>query len=246
MAMIKAIVTGHSRGLGSGIAKALLARDVTVLGVSRRSNAALAERFSAYLQEVTLDLADAEATRAWLEGAAFADFLADAQTAILINNAGIVQPIGPSGSLDVATIAQAVTLNIAGPLMAANAFIAATDKVADRRVMHISSGAGRRPMPGWSIYCATKAALDHHARSLAADTVPHLAIESLAPGVIDTDMQGEIRATTAEQFTLREQFVALKENNDLSSPESCGEAIVAHMLGPRFGTEVITDIRQLG
>lgn len=64
MAMIKAIVTGHSRGLGSGIAQALLARDVTVLGVSRRSNAALAERFPAHLQEVTLDLADAEATRA--------------------------------------------------------------------------------------------------------------------------------------------------------------------------------------
>jgi len=244
--MIKAIVTGHSRGLGGGMAQALLARDVRVLGVSRRSNAALAERFSQNLQEVTLDLSDAQAAQSWLAGAEMRDFLADAQTAILINNAGIVQPIGPSGALDIATIAQAVTLNIAGPLMAANAFIAATAKVADRRIMHISSGAGRRPMPGWSIYCATKAALDHHARSLAADTVPHLAIESLAPGVIDTDMQGEIRATTPEQFTLREQFVAMKQNNDLSSPESCGEAIVTHLLGPRFGAEVITDIRQLG
>ncbi|HMB10474.1 SDR family oxidoreductase [Saliniramus sp.] len=244
--MIKAIVTGHSRGLGAGMAQALLMRDVRVLGVSRRPNAALAERFSQDLQEVTLDLSDAQAARSWLAGAEMRDFLADAQTAILINNAGIVQPIGPSGALDIATIAQAVTLNIAGPLMAANAFIAATEKVADRRIMHISSGAGRRPMPGWSIYCATKAALDHHARSVAADTVPHLAIESLAPGVIDTDMQGEIRATTPEQFTLREQFVALKQNNDLSSPESCGEAIVAHLLGPRFGAEVITDIRQIG
>ncbi len=244
--MIKAIVTGHSRGLGAGIAQALLARDVTVLGVSRRSNAALAQRFPDTLQEVTLDLSDREATRAWLEGDGFSGFLADADTAILINNAGIVQPIGPSGKLDIATIAKAVTLNIAGPLMAANAFIATTEQVADRRIMHISSGAGRRPMPGWSIYCATKAALDHHANALAADSVPHLAIESLAPGVIDTDMQGEIRATTPEQFTLREQFVALKQNNDLSSPESCGEAIAAHLLGPRFGAEVITDIRQLG
>ena len=244
--MIKAIVTGHSRGLGAGMTQALLARDVRVLGVSRRSNAALAERFSLNLQEVTLDLSDAQAAQSWLAGADMRDFLGDAQTAILINNAGIVQPIGPSGALDIATIAQAVTLNIAGPLMAANAFIAATDKITDRRIMHISSGAGRRPMPGWSIYCATKAALDHHARSVAADTVAHLAIESLAPGVIDTDMQGEIRATTPEQFTLREQFVALKENNDLSSPESCGEAIIAHLLGPRFGAEVLTDIRQLG
>lgn len=244
--MIKAIVTGHSRGLGAGIAQALLARDVAVLGVSRRSNSTLGERFSKTLQEVTLDLSDGEAVRAWLEDSGFATFLADAQTAILINNAGIVQPIGPSGALDVASIAQAVTLNIAGPLMAANAFIAATEHVGDRRIMHISSGAGRRPMPGWSIYCATKAALDHHARSVAADAVPHLAIESLAPGVIDTDMQGEIRATTPEQFTLRDQFVALKANNDLSSPESCGEAIATHLLGPRFGAEVITDIRQIG
>ena len=141
---------------------------------------------------------------------------------MLINNAGIVEPIAPLGRQGAAAIARAVTVNISAALILANAFAAASTNIADRRIIHISSGAGRNAYSGWSVYCATKAALDHHANGVREDSLPGLKIESLAPGVIDTDMQSSIRATSEEDFTLRSRFVELKTSGALASPEEVG------------------------
>ena len=78
------------------------------------------------------------------------------------------------------------------------AFAQATSPERERRILHVSSGAGRKPYAGWSIYCATKAAIDQHARCVALDRTPHLLISSVAPGVIDTEMQAEIRSSTSK------------------------------------------------
>ncbi len=242
--MKRAVVTGHSRGLGAAIAEALLARDIPVLAIARRGNEELASRYGDALTEAMLDLADADAVAGWLEGGALSRFLAGSQEALLVNNAGVVGPIGPAGTLEARDIARAVSLNVAAPLVLGNAFIAATEGAA-RRILHISSGAGRNGIPGWSTYCATKAALDNHARAVAGDALPGLRIESLAPGVIDTDMQAEIRATTGDQFVLRERFVALKRNNELAGPAECAEKLVSHLLGDGFGNDPVTDLRQL-
>jgi NAD(P)-dependent dehydrogenase (short-subunit alcohol dehydrogenase family) len=242
--MRKAILTGHSRGLGAAIAEALLEEGIHVLAISRRGNEALAARYGDHLTELALDLSDASFTD-WTSGEAIAQFLDGASLALLVNNAGIVQPIGPTGSLDGVAILRAVTLNIAAPLVLANAFLAASESIADRRVLHISSGAARSAIPGWSIYCATKAALDHHARTVVADDLSGLRIESLAPGVIDTDMQAEIRATSPEQFSMRERFVALKQNDGLMGPAECARQTVAHLLDERFGLDPLTDLRTL-
>jgi len=243
--MTKAVVTGHSRGLGAAIAEALLSEGIPVLALSRKGNAELAERFGDALSEVAMDLADGQACAEWAGSDALARFLDGASRVLLVNNAGVVEPIGPAGSLDAAEIVRAVTLNVASPIVLANAFLAATRSIADRRVLHISSGAGRSAIPGWSVYCATKAALDRHAQTIAADDLSGVRVESLAPGVIDTDMQAQIRATSPEQFVMRERFVALKENAGLTSPEACGREAVAHLLGPKFGLDTVTDLRTL-
>lgn len=243
--MRKAILTGHSRGLGAAIAEELLREGIHVLAISRRGSGTLAARYPDLLTEVALDLSD-PTFMDWTKTAALSDFLDGATLAILVNNAGVVQPIGPAGSLDGDDILRAVTLNVAAPLVLTNAFLAASEAVEDRRVVHISSGAARSAIPGWSIYCATKAALDHHARTMIADDISRVRIESLAPGVIDTDMQAEIRATTPDQFALRERFVALKENNGLISPAECARQTVAHLLDERFGLDPLTDLRALG
>jgi benzil reductase ((S)-benzoin forming) len=244
--MMKAVLTGHSRGLGAAIAEALLSHDIPVLALSRRGNPELASRHGDALSEVAVDLADGAACERWVGSEALARFLDGASSAFLVNNAGIVDPIGPAGSLDPSEILRAVTLNVAAPILLANAFLAATGSVADRRILHISSGAGRSAVPGWSVYCATKAALDRHAQTIVADDLPGVRVESLAPGVIDTDMQARIRATTPEQFAMRERFVALKQNEALTGPAECGRQTVAHLLGPRFGLDTVTDLRTLG
>ncbi|GAB3553147.1 SDR family oxidoreductase [Noviherbaspirillum agri] len=243
---MKAILTGHSRGLGAAIAEELLSRQIPVLALARTRNAELAQRFPATLTQIELDLADSHALAQWLAEDTLSKSLAGCRTALLINNAGIVQPVGPLDMQDVGTIARAVTLNVAAPMMLASAVTAATPEASDRRILHVSSGAGRSPYPGWSVYCATKAAMDQHARAVALDTTHALRICSLAPGIIDTDMQAEIRATSLQQFPLREKFDTLKRNGELVSPQSCAKRLVDYLLAENFGTEPVADLRSVG
>jgi benzil reductase ((S)-benzoin forming) len=242
---VKAILTGHSRGLGAAIAAELLSRNIAVLALSRHQHAALSQSYPDLLQEVTFDLADAGALSAWLEDGVLTRFLADSDTVLLINNAGSVQPIGSPGMQNSASISQSIALNVAAPLMLSAAFVAASGHAGDRRIVHVSSGAARAAYSGWSVYCASKAALDHHARAVALDGVPGLRICSLAPGVVDTAMQAEIRASTEQQFPLREKFIALKRESRLISPERCARSLVGHLLSPHFGAEPIADLREV-
>lgn len=243
---MKAILTGHTRGLGAAIAAELLIRHVAVLGMARHRNAELEKRFPTELEQVELDLADAGALARWLADGALQRFVADGKKVLLINNAGIVQPVGPLDTQDAGTIAQAIGLNVTAPLMLAAAVAASCRDASDVRILHVSSGAARNAYPGWSIYCATKAALDHHARAVALDGTPYLRICSLAPGVIDTDMQAAIRATPIEHFPLRERFEGLKRTGQLVSPADCARRLVDYLLSERFGQMPVADLREVG
>ena len=217
-----------------------------MLGIARHKNVDLARRFGAALSEVQLDLADPAGLARWLESDALARFVGGSATATLVNNAGVLQPIGPLETEEISLVARAVAVNVAAPLMASAAFVAATRDTGDRRILHISSGAGTKAYAGWSVYCATKAALDHHARAVALDRTPRLRISSVAPGTVDTDMQSEIRATTAEQFPDHDRFVAMKRDGRLRSPEQVGRAAVELLLSDEFGKEPVTDLRSTG
>ena len=257
MKATKAIVTGHSRGLGAAIAGELLERGIPVLGLARRGNAELAAQHGDRLAEVVIDLADSTALAAWLAGGALGDWIADTQQVLLVNNAGTLQPMGPLPLQEVDAVARAVAANVAAPLMLAAAFAraaAGTDatgndaagQVRDRRVLHISSGAARKPYAGWSVYCATKAALDHHARAVQADATPGLRICALAPGVVDTPMQGEIRASTLERFPLRDRFAEMQASGGLIAPDECAMHRVDFLLDEAVGREPVADLRDLG
>lgn len=242
---MKAILTGHTRGLGAAIAAELLSRGIPLLGLARTANAALARTYPHSLQQVELDLADSASLAQWLRGDALHRFISGSPVVLLINNAGMLQPVGPIETQSPADIARAVTLNVATPMMLTSAVATASSDAHERRVVHISSGAGRTAYPGWSVYGATKAALDHHARTVALDHGPALRICSLAPGVVDTAMQAEIRATPEDRFPLRARFDALKREGALAAPEDCARRLVGYLLGERFGEIPVADLREL-
>ncbi|SFC55585.1 SDR family oxidoreductase [Massilia yuzhufengensis] len=235
--MIKAIVTGHSRGLGAAVAAELVARGIPVLGLAR-GHAEIGEG----MQQAVVDLGDAAALAAWLGGHTLRSFLAGCDTALLVNNAGVVTPVGPLAEQDPVAALQSAVLNVAAPLALSAAFVQAAPH-AERRILHISSGAGRSAYPGWSVYCASKAALDQHARAVALDADPRVKACSLAPGVIDTDMQAEIRATPDTRFPLRQRFVDMKDSGVLVAPAACAVALVDYLLAKRFGSEPVDDLR---
>lgn len=244
MKVTKAIVSGHSRGLGAAIADELLGRGIPVLGLARQGNPALVAQHGGQLAEVALDLADGAALAGLLAGAALGDWIADAEQVLLVNNAGTLQPMGPLPLQEVEAVARAVAVNVAAPLMLAAAFVQAGGARA-RRVLHVSSGAARTAYAGWSVYCATKAALDHHARAVQMDATPGLRICALAPGVIDTAMQGEIRASTLERFPARDRFAQMQASGGLVAPAECAMHLVDYLLDEDFGREPVADLRDL-
>jgi benzil reductase ((S)-benzoin forming) len=193
-----------------------------------------------------LDLADSTAVEAFLHSDRLHSFFSGASQALLINNAGRLLPVGMTGQLDNGEILSTITVSIGAALAIANAFVTATERCADRRILHISSGAGRSPYAGWSIYCASKAALDHHARCVAIEGHAHLRIESLAPGIIDTGMQTLVRAASLEQFPMRPKFDKLKADGALSRPEDVAQKLFSHLQSDIFGKQTCTDLRQLG
>lgn len=243
--MSHAIITGHSRGVGAALAGQLLQQGFTVLGLSRQRNPSLAALADGRLIESRLDLADTAHLMDWLATGNLQKFLVNATRACLINNAGLLQPVGPLGTQDPAAIDRSIAVNVTAPMLLANAFAAAVPAGIDSRVLHISSGVGRRPCAGWSVYSATKAALDMHARSAALDVTPGLRVASIAPGVIDTDMQTEIRASDPAKFPPLSQFLALKNDQLLSTPEACAKKLARYLLSDDFTSGAVVDVRDM-
>lgn len=240
-----AIVTGASRGLGHALAQRLLKPGTHLISIARSENAELAKQASACgatLQQIQADLANPVAAQACAEQLA-AGLPRDAQRYLLINNAGMVDPISQAHDLtDAQAIANAFNLNVTSVITLTAAFLRATPATADRRVLNISSGAGRNPTPGWGVYCATKAALDHYTQVVNAED-HGLRIVSLAPGIIDTGMQQKIRSSGADQFPNVERFTQLHEQGQLPSPDAVAEKILHYIAQDSFGATVLDDIR---
>lgn len=166
----------------------------------------------------------------------------------LINNAGMIDPIGLIGSVNVEEITKAVAVNLTAPMIISSAFISKLkDFPGSKRIVNISSGAGRNAYEGWGIYCATKAGLDHFSRVVALEqlkaTQP-VEIVSIAPGIIDTGMQEAIRASNENAFPLLDRFIDYKEQGLLSSPEQTARKLISFIENKDF-KEVgpIVDIR---
>lgn len=243
------ILTGASRGMGLAMARQLLQAGHALLCISRQTSDALAEQArqaGCQLEQWPLDLAHsreaAAMLRQWLgrPGMRYT-------SATLINNAGMIPGITPLSAADPDELAQALRVDLEAPLLLSAAFLGATEHWnVPRRVLNISSGLGRRPMASQAAYCAAKAGMDHFTRCLALEEArkPNGAkVCSLAPGVIDTDMQVQLRHADADAFPDQPRFVQLKTGAQLSSPADAATQVLAYLARPDFGSEAVDDVR---
>lgn len=244
------ILTGASRGMGLAMARQLVQAGNSLLCLSRHANAdlaALAQETHSPLHQWTHDLADSEGAgerlRLWLQSQDPGDF----NSVTLINNAGVIPPIWPLRQSHPSDLARALRVGLEAPMALCAAFLGATENWAlPRKVLNISSGLGRYPMASQAAYCAAKAGMDHFTRCMALDEAQSsngAQVCSLAPGVIDTDMQVQLRGAAGEAFPDQNKFLQLKARGQLSSPEQAAEQVLRFLERADFGQEPVADVR---
>jgi benzil reductase ((S)-benzoin forming) len=235
------ILTGASRGMGLAMAEQLIAAGHELLCISRKTHEALA------CEQWNQDLARPETAAARLQAWLAAREPAQLASVTLINNAGMLPRIAPLGEIPAADLADAMRVDLEAPLLLTSAFLRATAGwTVPRKVLNISSGLGRRAMASQAPYCAAKAGMDHFSRCVALEEAgqPHGArICSLAPGVIDTDMQAQLRGADPARFPDIGNFVGMKEQGTLSTPAQAAARVLAFLQRADFGSHPVADVR---
>ena len=240
------VLTGASRGMGAAMARQLLAPENLLLCLSRRRNTAL-DAAGPGCEQWAIDLAQPVEAAARLEAWLAAQDPNAFASVTLINNAAALTRIGPIEECSDVELSSALRVGLEAPLLLSAAFLRATRAwAASKRVLNISSGLGRRAMASQASYCASKAGLDHLTRALALDEAqrPNGAkLVSLAPGVIDTEMQQHLRAGDSAVFPELANFVGLKEKGQLTSPEDAAARVLAYLNRADFGANPVADVR---
>src|SRR3954470_213619 len=244
------ILTGASRGMGFAMAQQLLAVGHDLLCISRKTNEALAAeaaRLGRRLEQWPQDLARGDNPAGRLDTWLDAQDQAGVVSVNLINNAGLVPRIAPLGDIPVHEVKDALRVDLEAPMLLTGVFLRSTARwTARRRVLNISSGLGRRAMASQAVYCAAKAGMDHFTRCVALEEAlqPQGArVCSLAPGVIDTDMQVQLRGADPARFPDIGNFTGMKDKGMLSAPQDAAAKVLAFLARPDFGSNPVADVR---
>ena len=237
--MIKIFITGSSKGIGKALAEELLTKESNlVCGLSRSSS------INHYNYEhISIDLSDISDVKNF-------NFETNDKVDkyILVNNAGMVEPVGRVGKLDNSNIEKAYNLNLIAPSILMNKFISTFESLnVDLHIINISSGAGKYPIDGWATYNSTKAGLDMFSKvlfdELNIDTKNRIHIHSVAPGIVDTEMQEIIRSKESAEFSNIEKFKEYHKNGDLNSSSNVAKKLLEIIKNPKKFNETILSVR---
>jgi benzil reductase ((S)-benzoin forming) len=244
------IITGASKGLGEGIAIELLHESHHLICISRGKSEKLEKLAAAKacpISFISFDFSKTGETPAMAKTIFQQIIIEKAGGVYLINNAGVIEPVGRTENCAPAEVEKHLKINLISPMLLTAAFIKHTQSLkVEKRVINISSGAAQNPYHGWSSYCTGKAGIDMFTQCVGTeqkDTQSPVEIMAVAPGIIDTEMQTTIRATTEDQFIHRKKFVELKETGQLVPPQVAGKRIARLLFSNEFINGGIIDIR---
>ncbi|MGB1882822.1 MAG: SDR family NAD(P)-dependent oxidoreductase [Gammaproteobacteria bacterium] len=183
------LITGHSSGLGRALADHCLNSGHAVFGLSR----SLIANTPPALRQQSVDLSMLDEIQPALD-----KLVPSAQSLdIVILNAGVLGPISAMPDIQVDTIRRVMDVNVWANKIVLDWLVARP--TAPRQAVLISSGAGVRGNRGWSAYALSKATLNMLVQLYAHD-MPDTQLVALAPGLIDTAMQAQLREVDSTVF----------------------------------------------
>jgi len=213
------LITGTSKGIGKAIAENYLSRGEKVIGIGR-NHTLLHPNYSS----IVCDLSNPDS----VDRISFPPF--GGEPVIFIHNAGILGKVDYFERLESKEIAEVMQVNLFSGAVLLQQLLQTLPKTQSFKCIFISSGAGKNPIASWASYCASKAAVDLFCQTIQLEeqqlgrTDFHCL--SVAPGVVDTDMQAVIRQTSEASFPEVERFKEYKNSNQLYSPELVAEKLL--------------------
>lgn len=223
------IISGGSRGLGLSLVEQALEAGWTVVELSRHGALEHVKQYPEQYRHLYLDLAHADVGLAGFEAAIQELTSQTWQEVVFVNNAAMVGPIVPVALLDDAALQDSIAVNFTGALRLIAVFVRHFESyTAPKTLLNISSGAALHGYPSWSLYCAAKAGMENFIRALAQEQIGKaapFACANFGPGVMDTDMQQEIRSTAESMFRDVARFQKLKDDKQLRLPADVARAV---------------------
>lgn len=247
------IITGTSKGIGQALAYRLLKPENELFCISRTKNPRLTFKARAKDVQVTdieLDLNQWEKIRETMHKIIREITPEEVASITLINNAGTIHPINPVGTTARnESIAKNIHVNLLAAMLIAEGFIAETREwEVEKKILHLSTGAAKKPVAGWSAYCSAKAGLDMFARCLALEEEGKafpFKVVGFSPGVVNTEMQEEIRESNPNDFAEVDRFIGYHSEGILLSPGVVAEKIEMVLNRDNFGSETLLSIRDM-
>ena len=213
-----AIITGVTAGIGLAMARALSAEGFAIYGVARDP-----EKLAA----LDVELVGSEVRDLAVE-ADVATCLTDLDLtpwsqAVLINNAGSLDPIGRFDAIGLGVSTGTMMLNGLAPIFVSQTFyqavLAAPGCVG--RIVQITSGAAHRPIAGWTSYCMSKAAMWMGTQVMAEEMdQTRCQVMALSPGVVATAMQAQIRGESEATMPSVAWFREMADEGKLAAPQA--------------------------
>lgn len=224
-----AIITGASSGIGKAFAKSYVKSGGKVALLARRKEKLdeLANELN-NSNDIALSLQTDVSSAKQVEIAFKKTIAKWGRVDVVLNNAALINPIGKLENLNDDELLKLLNVNIFGAMIVAKYAINQFKKQQTTDcLINISSGAAHKPKVGWSAYCSSKAAMDMLTKVIGKENnSKNFCAFSIAPGVVDSEMQAEIRNTSNENFPDRQRFVDLHTNNQLAKPSEVADVLL--------------------